>query len=160
SLDRGPLCRQDPRGREQSSQRRGRAFPDDDPDRLTPARGHEPPRQASSAGTIRHPDIVFGPFRAKLLASYDRRARVDRSDGLPMSAGSKAETIATQFMLGLFPICALVLFGAVALTGIDLRALTWAAMLLDIIAGIILIGTVFAAIHHAEAIAHVIGEPF
>src|ERR1700761_2335867 len=59
----------------------------------------------------------------------------------------------------IFPALAVVLFVAVTVTGYDFTpstgGLLFAAVLL-----IILFGTVFAAVHHAEVIAHRIGEPF
>lgn len=59
----------------------------------------------------------------------------------------------------IFPILAVLLFGAVTATHYSFTptpaGLAFAALLL-----VILIGTVFAAVHHAEVIAHRIGEPF
>jgi Ca2+:H+ antiporter len=59
----------------------------------------------------------------------------------------------------IFPALALLLFAAVTTTGYgfapSLTGLAFAAVLL-----VILFGTVFAAVHHAEIIAHEIGEPF
>src|ERR1700761_2288725 len=59
----------------------------------------------------------------------------------------------------IFPALAVVLFVAVTVTGYDFTpstgGLLFAAVLL-----IILFGTVFAAVHHAEVIAERIGEPF
>src|SRR5215472_8329204 len=59
----------------------------------------------------------------------------------------------------IFPLLAVLLFVAVTVTGYNFtptsRGLVFAAVLL-----IILFGTVFAAVHHAEMIAHRIGEPF
>src|ERR1700760_4070989 len=59
----------------------------------------------------------------------------------------------------LFPLLAVLLFVAVTATGYSYTpsavGLLFAAVLL-----VILFGTVFAAVHHAEAIAHEIGEPY
>jgi Ca2+:H+ antiporter len=59
----------------------------------------------------------------------------------------------------MFPALAVLLFAAVAAAGYEFTpspgGLVFAAMLL-----VILFGTVFAAVHHAEVIAHQIGEPF
>src|ERR1700744_4638557 len=59
----------------------------------------------------------------------------------------------------LFPAAAVLLFAAVTATGYSFTpsvgGLVFAAVLL-----VILFGTVFAAVHHAEVIAHRIGEPY
>jgi len=59
----------------------------------------------------------------------------------------------------IFPALAVLLFVAVTVLGYDFApspsGLAFAAVLL-----VILFGTVFAAVHHAEVIAHEIGEPF
>lgn len=59
----------------------------------------------------------------------------------------------------IFPALAVALFAAVTASGYDFapsaRGLLFAAVLL-----VILFGTVFAAVHHAEIIAHRIGEPY
>jgi Ca2+:H+ antiporter len=59
----------------------------------------------------------------------------------------------------IFPLLAVLLFVAVTATGYNFTptapGLLFAAVLL-----VILFGTVFAAVHHAEVIAHRIGEPF
>jgi Ca2+:H+ antiporter len=59
----------------------------------------------------------------------------------------------------IFPLLSVGLFAAVTATGfaftVSVAGLVFAAVLL-----IILFGTVFAAVHHAEVIAHEIGEPF
>jgi Ca2+:H+ antiporter len=59
----------------------------------------------------------------------------------------------------IFPLLAVLLFVAVTATGYDFTptagGLLFAAVLL-----VILFGTVFAAVHHAEVIAHRIGEPY
>src|SRR5215467_5715044 len=59
----------------------------------------------------------------------------------------------------LFPLLAVLLFVAVTATGYNFTptppGLVFAAVLL-----VVLFGTVFAAVHHAEIIAHRIGEPF
>src|ERR1700748_388383 len=59
----------------------------------------------------------------------------------------------------IFPALAVLLFAGVTVTGYDFTpspfGLVFAAVLL-----VILFGTVFAAVHHAEVIAHRIGEPF
>src|ERR1700726_2719539 len=59
----------------------------------------------------------------------------------------------------MFPALAVLLFAAVAAAGYEFTpspgGLGFAAVLL-----VILFGTVFAAVHHAEVIAHQIGEPF
>ena len=61
----------------------------------------------------------------------------------------------------LFPILGLLFYGTVALLGIDstLRLSASSLLLLALLAPI-LVGTVFAAVHHAEAIAAYVGEPF
>jgi Ca2+:H+ antiporter len=59
----------------------------------------------------------------------------------------------------IYPALAVLLFAAVTATGYDFvpsaAGLVFAAILL-----VILFGTVFAAVHHAEVIAHRIGEPY
>jgi len=59
----------------------------------------------------------------------------------------------------IFPALAVLLFAGVTATGygfvLSPFGLVFAAVLL-----VILFGTVFAAVHHAEVIAHRIGEPF
>jgi Ca2+:H+ antiporter len=59
----------------------------------------------------------------------------------------------------IFPLLSVVLFAAVTATGfaftLSAAGLVFAAVLL-----VILFGTVFAAVHHAEVIAHEIGEPY
>jgi Ca2+:H+ antiporter len=59
----------------------------------------------------------------------------------------------------IFPLLSVVLFAAVTATGfaftLSAVGLVFAAVLL-----VILFGTVFAAVHHAEVIAHEIGEPY
>ena len=59
----------------------------------------------------------------------------------------------------IFPLLSVGLFAAVTATGfaftVSVAGLVFAAVLL-----IILFGTVFAAVHHAEVIAHEIGEPY
>jgi Ca2+:H+ antiporter len=59
----------------------------------------------------------------------------------------------------MFPVLAVLLFAAVAVSGYGFTlspgGLAFAAMLLAV-----LFGTVFAAVHHAEVIAHRIGEPY
>jgi Ca2+:H+ antiporter len=59
----------------------------------------------------------------------------------------------------MFPVLAILLFAAVAVSGYGFTlspgGLAFAAMLLAV-----LFGTVFAAVHHAEVIAHRIGEPY
>src|SRR6201984_1013139 len=59
----------------------------------------------------------------------------------------------------IFPALAVLLFAAVTAAGYNFApsggGLLFAAVLL-----VILFGTVFAAVHHAEVIAHRIGEPF
>src|SRR5579863_5313318 len=59
----------------------------------------------------------------------------------------------------IFPALAVLLFAAVTVTGYSFKpsaaGLVFAGVLL-----VILFGTVFAAVHHAEVIAEMIGEPF
>jgi Ca2+:H+ antiporter len=59
----------------------------------------------------------------------------------------------------IFPLLSMLLFAAVTMTGYGFTpsatGLLFAALLL-----VILFGTVFAAVHHAEVIAHEIGEPY
>lgn len=59
----------------------------------------------------------------------------------------------------IFPLLAVVLFAAITASGygfsISPGGFVFAAVLL-----VILFGTVFAAVHHAEVIAHVVGEPY
>ncbi|MEA2882854.1 MAG: Ca2+:H+ antiporter, partial [Bradyrhizobium sp.] len=59
----------------------------------------------------------------------------------------------------MFPALAVLLFAAATLFGItftpSLAGLVFAAILL-----VILFGTVFAAVHHAEVIAERVGEPY
>ena len=59
----------------------------------------------------------------------------------------------------IFPALALLLFAAVAATGYGFTA-SAGGVLFAIVLLVILFGTVFAAVHHAEVIAHRIGEPF
>src|ERR1700744_6013128 len=59
----------------------------------------------------------------------------------------------------IFPLLSVVVFAAVTATGfaftLSAAGFVFAAVLL-----IVLFGTVFAAVHHAEVIAHEIGEPY
>src|SRR6201992_3774463 len=59
----------------------------------------------------------------------------------------------------IFPLVSVVLFAAATATGFaftpSVAGFVFAAVLL-----VILFGTVFAAVHHAEVIAHEIGEPY
>lgn len=59
----------------------------------------------------------------------------------------------------IFPLLAVLLFAAITATGYGFTlspgGFVFAAVLL-----VILFGTVFAAVHHAEVIAHVVGEPY
>src|SRR6201996_6072746 len=59
----------------------------------------------------------------------------------------------------MFPALAVLLFAAVAATGYGYTSST-SGVLFAIVLLVILFGTVFAAVHHAEVIAHRIGEPF
>src|SRR3974390_1052771 len=59
----------------------------------------------------------------------------------------------------IFPATAVLLFAAVTATGYVYTASTTGA-LFAVVLLVILFGTVFAAVHHAEVIAHRIGEPF
>jgi Ca2+:H+ antiporter len=62
---------------------------------------------------------------------------------------------------GLFPIAAVALAAGAALIGTEsVAAMPFGVALFYGIAGIVLIGTVFAAVHHAATIAHIVGEPF
>jgi Ca2+:H+ antiporter len=74
-----------------------------------------------------------------------------------MAALSRGDAAAARLLNRLFPIAAVAL--ALAAAFFADRAGTAGLALLDIAAGIILLGTVFAAVHHAEAIGHVLGEP-
>jgi Ca2+:H+ antiporter len=65
-----------------------------------------------------------------------------------------------KLLYGLFPIVAVALATAATLFGYEIPAIPFGAALLYGIAGLVLIGTVFAAVYHAESIAHVVGEPF
>jgi Ca2+:H+ antiporter len=61
----------------------------------------------------------------------------------------------------LFPIVAVALATGAALLGPEgVAAMPFGVALFYGIAGIVLIGTVFAAVHHAETIAHIVREPF
>src|SRR6185369_8219085 len=66
---------------------------------------------------------------------------------------------ATPRSAWVFPAVSVLLYVAVTVLGYDFApsavGLAFAAVLL-----VILFGTVFAAVHHAEVIAHEIGEPF
>lgn len=59
----------------------------------------------------------------------------------------------------IFPALAMLMFAAVSASGymfsLSLGGLAFAIVLL-----IVLFGTVFAAVHHAEVIAELVGEPF
>jgi Ca2+:H+ antiporter len=67
----------------------------------------------------------------------------------------------TKLLHRLFPIAAVALAAGATLIGTEgLAPIPFGATLFYGIAGILLIGAVFAAVHHAEAIAHVVGEPF
>jgi Ca2+:H+ antiporter len=77
-----------------------------------------------------------------------------------MTAASRADAAAIKLAHVLFPIAALVLAAAVAVLGADGRSAAGVTALLHAAAGVVLFGTVFAAVHHAETIAHVVGEPF
>ena len=67
----------------------------------------------------------------------------------------------TKLLHGLFPIAAVALAAGAALIGTEgLAPIPFGATLFYGIASIVLIGTVFAAVHHAETIAHIVGEPF
>src|SRR6185369_4338686 len=59
----------------------------------------------------------------------------------------------------IFPALAMLLFAGVTATGYGF-APSAGGMLFAIVLLVILFGTVFAAVHHAEVIAHRIGEPF
>jgi Ca2+:H+ antiporter len=59
----------------------------------------------------------------------------------------------------MFPALAVLLFAAVTATGFGYTSST-VGVLFAIVLLVILFGTVFAAVHHAEVIAHRIGEPF
>src|ERR1700743_676408 len=58
-----------------------------------------------------------------------------------------------------FPALSVVLFGAVTATHYEF-APTTGGILFAVVLLAVLFGTVFAAVHHAEVIAHRIGEPF
>jgi Ca2+:H+ antiporter len=61
----------------------------------------------------------------------------------------------------LFPIVAVALAAGAALIGTaGVAAMPLGGILYYGISGLVLIGTVFAAVHHAETIAHIVGEPF
>jgi Ca2+:H+ antiporter len=72
-------------------------------------------------------------------------------------AVSKTDAAATGLVHRVFPIAALAL-AAAAFLGPETATIGVAA-LLYVAAGIVLFGTVFAAVHHAEHMAHVVGEP-
>src|SRR5215813_7930984 len=59
----------------------------------------------------------------------------------------------------IFPALALLLFAAVTVAGYNFTPSSLGA-LFAVVLLVILFGTVFAAVHHAEVIAHRIGEPF
>src|SRR5258708_20973804 len=59
----------------------------------------------------------------------------------------------------MFPALAVLLFAAVTATGYGYTSST-IGIVFAIVVLVILFGTVFAAVHHAEVIAHRIGEPF
>jgi Ca2+:H+ antiporter len=66
-----------------------------------------------------------------------------------------------KLLHALFPIVAVALAAGAALIGPEgVAAIPLGVELFYGIAGIVLIGAVFAAVHHAETIAHVVGEPF
>jgi Ca2+:H+ antiporter len=59
----------------------------------------------------------------------------------------------------MFPLLAIMLFAAVTAAGYSFSPST-GGVLFAVVLLVILFGTVFAAVHHAEVIAHRIGEPF
>src|SRR5215469_993207 len=59
----------------------------------------------------------------------------------------------------IFPTLAVLLFVAVTASGYSVTPSTGGVLFAAVLL-IILFGTVFAAVHHAEVIAHRIGEPF
>src|SRR5579871_4360872 len=59
----------------------------------------------------------------------------------------------------MFPLLAVLLFAAVTAVGYGFSPST-GGVLFAVVLLVILFGTVFAAVHHAEVIAHRIGEPF
>jgi Ca2+:H+ antiporter len=59
----------------------------------------------------------------------------------------------------IFPLLAVLLFAAVTATGYSYTSSAF-GILFAIVLLVILFGTVFAAVHHAEVIAHRIGEPY
>jgi Ca2+:H+ antiporter len=59
----------------------------------------------------------------------------------------------------MFPLLAIMLFAAVTAAGYSFSPST-VGVLFAVVLLVILFGTVFAAVHHAEVIAHRIGEPF
>jgi Ca2+:H+ antiporter len=66
-----------------------------------------------------------------------------------------------KLLHGLFPIAAVALAAGATLIGTEgVAPIPFGVALFYGIAGLVLIGTVFAAVHHAETIAHVVGEPF
>jgi Ca2+:H+ antiporter len=75
-----------------------------------------------------------------------------------MAAVSLDDAAATRLLHRLFPIAALGLAIVAAFLPVE-GTTAGMATLLYVAAGIILFGTVFAAVHHAEAIAHAVGEP-
>src|SRR5215813_14284321 len=58
-----------------------------------------------------------------------------------------------------FPALAVLLFAAVTATGYGFTTST-VGLAFAVVLLVILFGTVFAAVHHAEVIAHRLGEPF
>jgi Ca2+:H+ antiporter len=59
----------------------------------------------------------------------------------------------------IFPVLAVLLFAAVTATGYSFTP-SAGGIVFAVILLVILFGTVFAAVHHAEVIAHRIGEPY
>src|SRR5690349_19409796 len=59
----------------------------------------------------------------------------------------------------MFPVLAVLLFAAATVTGYGFTTST-TGVVFAVVLLVILFGTVFAAVHHAEVIAHRIGEPF
>lgn len=77
---------------------------------------------------------------------------IDESDSVTGSAAPSLPRRLLQSWVWVVPVAALVL-----LVFVWERELSWPVYL---VAGVLLIGTVLAAVHHAEIVAHRVGEPF
>jgi Ca2+:H+ antiporter len=87
--------------------------------------------------------------------------RLDGAHDLPADNLHPAGTVTAMIKFCLFPIAAVALAAGAALIGTEgVATMPFGVALFYGIAGIVLIGTVFAAVHHAATIAHIVGEPF